>query len=359
MSDGISRPATRAIADIELGLTEHLEGDVNASSSEIFQTAAELVQLADTLGFRYAWFAEHHAHVHRGHLPTPLLLAVHLAGETKNIAVGTGVICLNQHQTLDIAEQVAVADALTGGRLAIGFGSGSTPLEASMFGLPEISEHERHQRFDDSLSSIERYWAGGVDQGETPSFNPLPKPAPDLMCRCWSAVNSAGAAMIAGRHRLNIMFSHLRTAAQYQDYAHAYRVAGGRGLIAANRPLILGETDAHAAEIGENAVRRLWRRFQAEGKISNELREPNLLAEVRAHPLNFIIGGPSTVAAEISALHDASPFDVLNVEVTWDGLSAADSQRTLRLLVAEVMPILRGAKVTGSCHQIAAFPANA
>jgi alkanesulfonate monooxygenase SsuD/methylene tetrahydromethanopterin reductase-like flavin-dependent oxidoreductase (luciferase family) len=337
-------------------LTEHLEGDADASSSEIFQTAAELVQVADALGFCYAWFAEHHAHVHRGHLPTPLLLAVHLAAKTTNIALGTGVICLNQHRAIDVAEQVAVADVLTGGRLAIGFGSGSTPLEAVMFGLPEISEHQRHQRFDDSLLSIERRWAGKVDGVETPSFRPLPKPAPDLMRRCWSAANSTGAATVAGWHGLNIMFSHLRTAAQYQSYAHAYRAAGGRGRIAANRPVILGETGAQAAEIGENAVRRLWRRFRAEGKIGNDIREPDSLAEVCAHPLNFIIGGPSTVATEILALHDASPFDVLNVEVTWDGLTAADSQRTLRLLVAEVMPILRATKITGCCEQITPSP---
>ena len=72
------------------------------------------MRLADRLGVKYAWFAEHHAHAHYGHLPTPLLYALHLAGQTKQIQLGTAIICLNLHDPLDVAEQVAVADVLSG-----------------------------------------------------------------------------------------------------------------------------------------------------------------------------------------------------------------------------------------------------
>src|SRR4051812_59194 len=103
-----------------IGLTDHLEGPPDRSSAEIFDEVAQLVRLADDLGVRYGWFAEHHAHAHHGHLPTPLLYALHLAGRTRQIQLGTAIICLNLHHPLDVAEQVAVADILTGGRIAPG-----------------------------------------------------------------------------------------------------------------------------------------------------------------------------------------------------------------------------------------------
>ena len=104
-----------------IGLTDHLEAPADHPSSVVFQEVAELVELADALGVRYAWFAEHHAHAHHGHLPTPLLFALHLAGRTRAIQLGTAVLCLNLKHAVDVAEQVAVADILdrrsAGGRL--------------------------------------------------------------------------------------------------------------------------------------------------------------------------------------------------------------------------------------------------
>ena len=100
----------------EIGLTDHLEGPQDRASCEIFREVGELVELADRLGVRYAWFAEHHAHAHFGHLPTPLLFALHLAGRTRRIGLGTAIICLNLHHPLDVAEQVAASSEARLGR---------------------------------------------------------------------------------------------------------------------------------------------------------------------------------------------------------------------------------------------------
>src|SRR5689334_668244 len=125
---------------IAIGMTDHVEGPLSRPSREVFDEVADLVRLADELGMRYAWFAEHHRHVHHGHLPTPLLFAMHMAARTKGIQLGSAVICLNLHDPLDVAEQVATADVLCDGRLAIGFGSAATPEEAALFGAPDLPE---------------------------------------------------------------------------------------------------------------------------------------------------------------------------------------------------------------------------
>ncbi len=310
-----------------IGLTDHLEGPPDRPSAAIFDEVADLVRLADRLGVGYAWFAEHHAHAHQGHLPTPLLFALHLAGQTRSIRLGTAITCLNLHHPLDVAEQVAVADTLTGGRMAAGFGSGSTPEESALFGRPEADEAGRHARFEEALRAIRSAWSQA-----------LPIPAADLAGRCWLAVNSPGSARIAGRSGFNVLFSHLRTPEQYRQYAAAYREAGGRGLIAANRPVFVGPDDGAAFDLAGPALRMLWRRFRREGKIPAATPEPDDPAALCAHPINFIVGGPGSVARQLRALHAEVPFDVANVEVRWAGLEHRMVLDSLRRLVEDVMP---------------------
>jgi alkanesulfonate monooxygenase SsuD/methylene tetrahydromethanopterin reductase-like flavin-dependent oxidoreductase (luciferase family) len=315
------RPLQR-IGMFSIGITDHLEGARERPSKEIFDEVADLVRLAGGLGVKYAWFAEHHAHAHLGHMPAPLLLALHLAGQAKRIHLGTAIICLNLHHAPDVAEQVATADVLSGGRMAVGFGSGSTPEEARLFGLEEMPEAERHEQLEAALKTIVAVWRDGF----------LLPAAGDLAARCWVAVNSVEAARIAGRLNFHVLFSHLRTPGQYREYIAAYRAAGGSGQIAANRPVFVGKDDQSAIAQATPALRILWRRFQREGKIPAERREPESVEELCAHPINFVLGGPETVQRRLRELHDEAPFDVLNAEVRWEGLPHAVVRDSLRRL---------------------------
>ncbi|HSU69172.1 MAG TPA: hypothetical protein VLJ39_19970, partial [Tepidisphaeraceae bacterium] len=88
-------------------------------------------------------------------------------------------------------------------------------------------------------------------------------------------------------------------------------------------------------------MRILWRRFRAEGKISPDSIEPATLEGLCAHPINFIAGGPETVARKLIELHRQAPFDVANVEVRWDGLSHVDICRSLERLMTRVVPLIQ------------------
>jgi alkanesulfonate monooxygenase SsuD/methylene tetrahydromethanopterin reductase-like flavin-dependent oxidoreductase (luciferase family) len=267
-------------------------------------------------------------------MPAPLLFALHLAGLTRQIRLGTAIICLNLHHPLAVAEQVAVADSLSSGRLAVGFGSGSTSDEYARFGLREPEEAERHTRFAEALRIMRAAWEGSRDT------SPLPIAAPDLASRCWLAVNSLASARIAGSLGFNMLFSHLRTPDEYRAYRSAYIESGGSGLVAANRPVYVGRDDATAHAEVEPALRLLWRRFQKEGKIPATAAEPSSVEELCAHPINFVIGSPQTVANKLLELQRQVPYDVANLEPRWPGLPARLIQDSLRRFAQEVRPKL-------------------
>ena len=317
-----------------IGLTDHLEAHADSPSSEVYHEVGELVELADAIGVQYAWFAEHHAHAHQGHLPTPLLFALHLAGRTRAIHLGTAVLCLNLKHPVDVAEQVAVADTLSGGRLAVGFGSGSTPEEFALFDCAVTDDADRHERFRASLQKIQQVWLGK----SKPRLLPIPDPG--LPGRSWLAVNSTTSARIAGELGFNMLFSHLRTPEQYRQYRDIYRASGGSGKIAANRPVYVGPDDQTAFDLAEPILRTLWRRFRSEGKIPAETHEPSRPEDLTGHPINFIVGGPESVARQLRDLHDAVPFDVANVEVRWAGLPHSEVLASLRRLMEDVVPLL-------------------
>jgi alkanesulfonate monooxygenase SsuD/methylene tetrahydromethanopterin reductase-like flavin-dependent oxidoreductase (luciferase family) len=325
---------------MQFALTYHLEGPRERPSLEVYEEVAAQVELGDRLGFAHAWFAEHHSHIHLGHLPCPLLLALHLASRTRRITLGTAVICLNMHHPVAVAEQVAVADLLTGGRISPGFGSGSTPQELALFDLPSVDADTRHARFDESLRVIRAVWAGAGPSrpaGPGPGYDvPLPLARPDLLARSWVAANSLEAARIAGRGGHNMMFSFLRTPEQYAALYAAYREAGGRGRVAANRPIYVGEDDASAWAEAEPALRILWRRFQSEGKIARDASEPAVFDDGTA-PGQFLVGGPATVRRFIRELHARVPFDTFNVEPRWAGFTPEQVQASMGRFTAGVI----------------------
>jgi alkanesulfonate monooxygenase SsuD/methylene tetrahydromethanopterin reductase-like flavin-dependent oxidoreductase (luciferase family) len=342
----------RPVHEIEFGFTDHLESPVDRQTAAVLEEVRRYVRLADALGFRYYWFTEHHAHAHHGHIPTPLLLALKLASETAAIQLGTAVICLNLHHPLDVAEQTAAADILMDGRLAPGFGSGSTPMEFGLFGLEVTDEHQRHQRFREALEIIREAWGGEVAQKcrqhfHVPGHRFLPNAVQQLHKRAWVAVNSSGSAAIAGELQMNMLFSHLRTPSQYRQYLQIYHEAGGRGLAAANRPVFVAETDEEAQRLVEEPLRMLWRRFRDEGKIPPDTQEPKTPAELAQHPINFLFGSPGTVAQQICALHAEAPFDVLNLEPNWAGLPSHRIEGTLRHLARDVLPLVRRQRDAG------------
>ncbi len=122
------------------------------SPHEVLAEAMEHVKLAEELGFSRAWFAEHHFSNY-SLCPSPLILCTQAAAITKKIRVGCAVLILPLHAPARVIAEIALVDALSGGRLDVGVGSGYQHYEFERL-QADISKNK--VMFNEMLDMIER-----------------------------------------------------------------------------------------------------------------------------------------------------------------------------------------------------------
>jgi alkanesulfonate monooxygenase SsuD/methylene tetrahydromethanopterin reductase-like flavin-dependent oxidoreductase (luciferase family) len=121
------------------------------SSQERYEQQLEEVRLLEALGYWCCWFAEHHFSGY-ALVPDCLLMAAAAARETTRIRLGAGVVVLPfQHHPIRVAEQAAMVDCLSHGRLELGFGRGYQPHEFTGFG---VTLEESQDRFEQALGVV-------------------------------------------------------------------------------------------------------------------------------------------------------------------------------------------------------------
>ena len=118
---------------------------------KVYRDTLELFKVAEELGFDSGWVAQHHFASEHGRLPSPLVLLAAIAQRTRRISLGTGIIVLPQEAPLRLAEDAAVLDLLSNGRLELGLGAGFDPETFLAFGR----EHEaRHRNYEQHLQQL-------------------------------------------------------------------------------------------------------------------------------------------------------------------------------------------------------------
>lgn len=137
----------------------------------------EQIQYGEELGFESVWLAEHHFSAY-GTMPSPQVAAAAIAQITKKMDIGIAVSILNFDNPVRIAEDYAMVDQLSQGRLLFGAGRGYQPMEAKGLG---ISLERTRERFWEYVEIIQGLWSNDTFsyKGEFYSFDELklvPKP---------------------------------------------------------------------------------------------------------------------------------------------------------------------------------------
>ena len=124
---------------VQLGCFTHVSG--TATARELYRDTIELAVAAEELGYGSFWVAQHHAGAFAGVLPSPLVLLAAVAEHTSTIRLGTAVVAVSLEDPLRLAEDAAVVDELSGGRLQLGIGAGSDAVASRLFGRDHDDRH--------------------------------------------------------------------------------------------------------------------------------------------------------------------------------------------------------------------------
>ena len=176
---------------LRMGFLTHIEGA--GDPRRIYEETLELFVAADQLGFDVAWIAQHHFKDRAGRLPAPFPFLAAAAQRTRRLRLGTAIVILPLENPLRVAEDAAVVDALSAGRLELGVGSGGDPDEFDAFGC---ALDTRHVHTSTGIDLLRRAFCGDVlgEHGQQ-----LQPPAPTLVDRLWqSAMSAPGAHYVAG-----------------------------------------------------------------------------------------------------------------------------------------------------------------
>jgi alkanesulfonate monooxygenase SsuD/methylene tetrahydromethanopterin reductase-like flavin-dependent oxidoreductase (luciferase family) len=329
-------------------VTSPYPGDLNPL--EMQRHLARQAAVASASGFEALFAAQHYLTGPHSAMLQPFPALAYLAALAPGLYLGTSVFLLPLHHPVEVAEQVATLDVLSGGRFLFGVGQGYRDAEFRSFGL---EKHQRRERLAEELQVIRRLWAEDDVTFHGRFFNlegvsiapkPIQRPGPPVLVgadtlRSVAGVPEIGDHWIASRRHST---SFLREAVPVYEAAlerHG-REFGGlfliRDLCVAERA---GEAETRIREAYEQMY-RLYRRWGQPGEVYEETFE-----ELKRERL--IVGSPDEVVEQVLAYRRDFDVEFMWFTVYWPGMDTEQSLETIRMFGEQVIPAVKRATSTG------------
>ena len=338
------------------------------SHDQIIHRELEQMVWTEELGFDQVWLTEHHF-IDYGLSVDPATLASAVASRTERIRIGLAAAILPFYEPLRLAEQMALVDIISKGRLDMGVGRGNRPAEFRGYRVPQ---HENRERFEEALEILVRAWTQDSVSFEGRYFRipdvrvipkPVQKPHPPLYQVCVSKDSIENTALRGWPMLNSVLFGTLDKLHESRDiYLAALEKAGRsedekRSLMdrwGVSRHIYVAETDAQA--LAETREAEMWyqesfRKFQVPERIEDA--HPSLQPGFRAQAERLsqitwealvretvAFGSPDTVARHIAEMRDIGIGQVL-CWMNFGGLAQDKIRRSMELFAREVMPRFR------------------
>jgi putative FMN-dependent luciferase-like monooxygenase len=254
------------VTRLRLGFLTHLH--VGDDAPDSYRIALELFEAAEALGYDSGWVAQHHFLNGGGRLPSTLTFLAAAAQRTRRMQLGTAIVILPLEDPVRVAEDAAVVDTLSGGRLQLGLGTGGDPLTFAAFGRDLVT---RRDRYADHLERIR----GALD-GESINATEarLYPPAATLSSRLWESTLSPESGARIGRNGNGLLLA--RTAfmsddptdeaqlpvadaylAAHREHANTPRIGLSRAVYpAADRKTAIAQLDSGVADYVSSMIQR-------------------------------------------------------------------------------------------------------
>jgi alkanesulfonate monooxygenase SsuD/methylene tetrahydromethanopterin reductase-like flavin-dependent oxidoreductase (luciferase family) len=308
----------------------------------VYDRAIQRIEVMDRSGYDAVWLAEHHFSSFSV-CPSVHMIGTLAAARTRRLRIGTAVSLAAFYHPLRLAEEVALLDVLSGGRVNWGAGRGFSRGEFTAFGVPP---EESTSRFRETVEIVLRAWseerlnyAGQYFQFE--NVEVLPKPAQTPL-PVWMAASSRPAIHWAAGRGFSILMdphSSFSELADKRRYYHEGLAAGGFSAAGRDIPMArfvaLAETDAKAEAVARRGAGWLTASYVGPGhnavvQEARDYRGKNLVE----HYVDQVIlhGTPDRVIDRILALREDAELDYL--------LCAPLSHESFVMLTDQVLPRL-------------------
>ena len=278
-----------------------------------YRDAVTLAQAAEGNGFDAFWVSEHHGFAD-GYLPSPLVLLGALAATTDRLLLGAGVALAPLHHPLRLAEDAAVVDQISGGRLVLGLGLGYAEHEYAAFG---IDTARRGAVLSDLVPFLRRAWTGVEFDWSGPAYagrglRVTPRPARAGGIPIWLG----GYAPAALQRARSLADGHLIGRADdviLEQLLPAWAEPTDRPFTLAVNALVLltdDPVDAAAARAGYSRAQAAYDAVQTGGIAHAGLITSDPGRPVEPDTMDSYmqaVGDPTTVATALRALLDKLP----------------------------------------------------
>jgi alkanesulfonate monooxygenase SsuD/methylene tetrahydromethanopterin reductase-like flavin-dependent oxidoreductase (luciferase family) len=190
----------------------------------LYQNALSQVELADRLGYHYAWAVEHHFLEEYSHSPQPEVFLAAASQRTKRIRLGHGSIQLTTNHPARVAEKVACLDLVSNGRVEFGMGEGASITELAPF--DRVMEDKQAVWEDGVRCELPMFKDGGWEYDgpyfKFPLRNVLPKPIQKPHPPGWVACSQLETIELAGRCGIGALGFQFLSAGMAHAWVHAY-----------------------------------------------------------------------------------------------------------------------------------------
>jgi alkanesulfonate monooxygenase SsuD/methylene tetrahydromethanopterin reductase-like flavin-dependent oxidoreductase (luciferase family) len=334
------------------------------SEYELLQKSLDQVELADRLGYGYAWEVEHHFLEEYSHSSAPEVFLAAASQRTRRIRLAHGIIQLTTNHPARVAERVSTLDLLSHGRVEFGIGEGSSVTELHPFGR---RFRDKRAVWEDAVRCVipmfsSEAWEYHGEYFDFPLRNVLPKPLQKPHPPLWVACSQIETIAMAGRRGMGALGFQFVSPEAAHAWVHAYYNAYLHQLDKLvdyqTNPNIALVSGFMCCETDEEALRKAdgWTFFQfalrfyatrgepvAPGKVNlwEEYQKWKETPTAREQHVSGLVGSPETLRRKLRKFEQSNIDQVILLNQAGRN-SHEDICASLELFAREVMPEFHG-----------------
>jgi len=347
---------------MDFGLFFLMQRDEAWSEQAVYDSGLQQMLAAESQGYHSVWIAEHHFNDY-GLCPAPTVLASYVAARSTTLRLGMGVSLLPLHHPVELAEQLAVLDVVSGGRLDVGIGRGGTLQDYQTF---QSDRSDSRKRVEEGIALMQQCWRGQPFdfQGRFHSADRLhvrPRPTQQPHPPLFMAANSEDSVRSAARLGLPTLSAFFVPLAELIKRHSVFReeaFAAGRTEAEVERldHESWGMRVVHVAATHDEAVRATEAPFMGYQHRMARLRSEGTggglpdsfdRSFTRLRPFReymdsgvALIGTPGEVRDGLQAYVDATGHRRMLLVMALPGLETGPALESMRLFAEQVAPAL-------------------